>query len=150
MKTLCKVHKWQNGHPCGVWLMVVLFPPLPPTPPPSTPTTSTPPRRPLFCPRYPRSVEQAIAGAHVSGSPFRILVTPGEVSGNGSVAYGSGLTSWVAGGMFGSPTFTIRSDALPHRLRHTGLLLAGVYDWGLSLRVWKESMSETSRKIKKY
>lgn len=55
-----------------------------------------------------RSVEQAMAGAHVLGSPFRVLVVPGDVSANTSVAVGAGIVSSLAGGLFASSLFTIR------------------------------------------
>lgn len=49
-----------------------------------------------------------MAGAHVAGSPFRLLVAPGAPSANASLAYGSGIVSSLAGGVFGTSAFTIR------------------------------------------
>lgn len=49
-----------------------------------------------------------MAGAHVVGSPFRVLVVPGHVSANASVAYGAGIVSSLAGGVFGTSEFFIR------------------------------------------
>jgi len=55
-----------------------------------------------------RSVEQAMAGAHVSGSPFRLVVVEGAVSANTSSADGVGIDSPLAGGVFGTSAFTVR------------------------------------------
>lgn len=49
-----------------------------------------------------------MAGAHVEGSPFRVLVVPGVVAANASFAYGAGLVSSLAGDVFGTSAFTIR------------------------------------------
>lgn len=49
-----------------------------------------------------------MAGAHVSGSPFRLLVVEGAVAANASLAYGVGIDSPLAGGVFGTSAFTIR------------------------------------------
>lgn len=51
-----------------------------------------------------------MAGAHVMGSPFRVRVVPGEVSANTSIAFGAGIVSSVAGGLFASSQFTIRQE----------------------------------------
>eukprot|EP00903_Cladosiphon_okamuranus_P013586 g12653.t2 len=64
-----------------------------------------------------RSVEQAVAGAHASGSPFRLVVLEGAVAANASLAYGVGIDSPLAGGVFGTSAFTIRArDAMGNRL----------------------------------
>lgn len=55
-----------------------------------------------------RSVEQAMAGAHIAGSPFRVMVVEGAVAANSSLLYGAGITSSLAGGAFETSTFTIR------------------------------------------
>lgn len=67
-------------------------------------------RRPhdLVVKRNPRSVEQAMAGAHVAGSPFRLLVVPGPLSANATTADGEGLAFSNAGGANGIATFVIR------------------------------------------
>lgn len=57
-----------------------------------------------------------MAGAHVSGSPFRLAVVEGAVAANASLAYGVGIDSPLAGGVFGTSVFTIRRGA------KTGLL----------------------------
>lgn len=49
-----------------------------------------------------------MAGAHVSGSPFRLMVVEGAVSANTSSADGVGIDSPLAGGVFGTSTFTVR------------------------------------------
>lgn len=51
-----------------------------------------------------------MAGAHVSGSPFRVVVVAGAVAANASLAYGVGIDSPLAGGMFGTSAFTIRQE----------------------------------------
>eukprot|EP00752_Nemacystus_decipiens_P001537 g1506.t1 len=64
-----------------------------------------------------RSVEQATAGAHVSGSPFRLVVVEGAVAANASSADGVGIDSPLAGGVFGTSVFTIRArDTMGNRL----------------------------------
>lgn len=49
-----------------------------------------------------------MAGAHVSGSPFRLMVVEGAVSANTSSADGVGIDSPLAGGVFGTSAFTVR------------------------------------------
>lgn len=49
-----------------------------------------------------------MAGAHVEGSPFRVLVVAGAAAANASFAYGAGIASSLAGGAFGTSVFTIR------------------------------------------
>lgn len=49
-----------------------------------------------------------MAGAHVSGSPFRVIVTHGAVVANASMAYGTGIASSIAGGVLGTSAFSIR------------------------------------------
>lgn len=49
-----------------------------------------------------------MAGAHVSGSPFRLLVVEGAAAANASLAYGVGVDAPLAGGVFGTSAFTIR------------------------------------------
>lgn len=61
---------------------------------------------------YGRTVEQAMAGAHVSGSPFRVVVVEGAVTANASLAYGVGIDSPLAGGMFGTSAFRIRQEKI--------------------------------------
>lgn len=51
-----------------------------------------------------------MAGAHVKGSPFRVLVVQGAVAANASFAYGAGIISSLAGGVLGTSVFTIRQD----------------------------------------
>ncbi|CAM9570598.1 unnamed protein product, partial [Ectocarpus fasciculatus] len=62
---------------------------------------------------YRQDVEQAMAGAHVSGSPFRLVVVEGVVAANASLAFGVGIDSPLAGGVFGTSTFTIRQGRPP-------------------------------------
>ncbi|CAM9146088.1 unnamed protein product, partial [Ectocarpus sp. 8 AP-2014] len=45
---------------------------------------------------------QAMAGAHVSGSPFRLVVVEGAVAANASLAFGVGIDSPLAGGVLGT------------------------------------------------
>lgn len=54
-----------------------------------------------------------MAGAHVSGSPFRLVVVEGAVAVNASLAYGVGIDSPLAGGVFGTSAFTIRCGVAP-------------------------------------
>lgn len=51
-----------------------------------------------------------MAGAHASGSPFRLVVVEGAVAANASSADGVGIDSPLAGGVFGTSAFTIRYD----------------------------------------
>lgn len=53
-----------------------------------------------------------MAGAHVEGSPFRVLVVAGAAAANASFAFGAGIASSLAGGVFGTSAFTIRREKI--------------------------------------
>ncbi|CAM9272770.1 unnamed protein product, partial [Discosporangium mesarthrocarpum] len=64
-----------------------------------------------------RSVEQTVAGSHVSGSPFRLLVSPGAAAPNTTLAYGQGLVSATAGAHYGNSFFIVRArDIMGNRV----------------------------------
>ena len=96
------------------------------------------------CPVGGRNVEQAMAGAHVAGSPFRVLVVQGAAAANASFAYGAGIVSSLAGDAFGTSAFTIRRANQGLTESRTNVVLQKIvflFSFSISISTAEKNMS---------